>query len=227
MVTSTTTHPAFAKLFRELFQQHGHIYEYPMHEESRGYKWKLAVRLDNSFQFLILSAERTVEELSSDRSAFLSWLAGLIDADGTIYLANDQQHARISLTIANERLGVLESIARILGILGYHASGPYLAYKAGVTTPYGITYKNDLWRLFLQRSEEVQQLLRELPIRHSEKVAQKELACSMKQPTRWVDVEAKVRQLRRLVKHGTNEFRELAKKTYLERRNPVRETEPV
>jgi hypothetical protein len=54
MVTSTTTHPAFAKLFHELFQKYGHIYQYPMYEETKGeYKWKLAVRLDNSFQFLL------------------------------------------------------------------------------------------------------------------------------------------------------------------------------
>src|SRR6266550_2819802 len=52
-VSSTTTHPAFAKLFHELFERYGPVYQYPMYEAGKGYKWKLAVRLDNSFQFLL------------------------------------------------------------------------------------------------------------------------------------------------------------------------------
>lgn len=115
-----------------------------MYEERRGYRWKLAVRLDNSFQFLIEPAVKIVEGFSANRSTFMSWVAGLVDADGTLYLANDQRYARISFTIANENLEVLRSISRILGVLGYHTNGPYLAYSAGTTTPYGITYKNDL-----------------------------------------------------------------------------------
>ncbi len=47
MVTSSTTHPRLRQLFSQLFDRYGHVYQYPMLEEGKGYKWKLAVRLDN------------------------------------------------------------------------------------------------------------------------------------------------------------------------------------
>jgi hypothetical protein len=221
MVTSTTTHPKFAKLFRELFENYGHVYEYPMYEEE-GYKWKVAVRLDNSFQFLLRSAEETVKSLAANRRAFLSWLAGLVDADGSIYFTNNANYVRICLSIGITKPDLLKSILSIVTSLGYKANGPYLAYKAGVRTPLGIVYINDLWRIYFQRSEETQQLLRELPIRHSEKIAQKELAISLNQPTKWTDVEAKARGIRQQIEAETDQFVERAKQEYLKRKSDRR-----
>lgn len=101
MVTSTTTHPAFARLFRELSQRYGHVYEYQMYEEGRGYKWKVATRLDNSFQFMLSSSEEAIRTLGGKRRLFLSWLAGLVDADGSIYFTNNRNCLRITLAIGN------------------------------------------------------------------------------------------------------------------------------
>jgi hypothetical protein len=215
MVTSTTTHPAFATLFRELFESYGHVYEYPMYEEGKGYKWKVAIRLDNSFRFLLYSAEEAVKSLASNRRAFLSWLAGLVDADGSIYFTNNAGHVRITLAIGITKPELLKSIVSMIASLGYKADGPYLAYKAGARTPHGIVYVNDLWRIYFQRSEETQQLLRELPIRHPEKIVQKELAISLSQPTKWTEIEARVRDIRWQIEAETDQFVEHAKQEYL------------
>lgn len=104
MVTSTTTHPAFANLFRELFEKYGPVYQYPMQEKGKGYKWKLAVRLDNSFQFLLASGAIALSLVSRDRRAFMSWLAGLLDSDGSINLTHSNKHARILLVLHNTDL---------------------------------------------------------------------------------------------------------------------------
>jgi len=52
-VSSTTTHPAFVALFESLFQSYGPVYVYPINDGERGYKWKIAARLGNSFAFLL------------------------------------------------------------------------------------------------------------------------------------------------------------------------------
>jgi hypothetical protein len=218
MVTSTTTHPAFVELFRRLFQEHGHVYQYPMYDKDVGYKWKVAVRLDNSFRFLLTSAEATIESLAHDRQSVLSWFAGLVDADGSIYFTNHLEYVRINLAIGMTRPNLLKAIRTVLGTLGYKADGPYLVFEAGLRTPRGITYTNDLWRIYFQRSKETQQLLKELPLRHSEKVAYKELALSVSPPAKWTDIETSALRLRNEIDHKTERFIEEAKEKYLKRK---------
>jgi hypothetical protein len=213
-VTSTTTHPAFANPFQELFQRYGHVYQYPTYEEGKGYKWKLAARLDNSVQFLLTSPEEALLAFSNSRLLFLSWLAGLVDADGTIYLTNNNGTARICMSIGSIKPAVLESIGRILATFGYQANGPYLAYKAGERTPYRIEYINDLWRIYFQRSGEVQRLLTELPILHAEKITQKELALSLNQAAKWIDAEPRAHQIRQQIESEVSAFIEQAKQQH-------------
>ena len=54
-VSTTTTHPAFAELFSELFSPFGHVYNYLIGDELGRFKWKVAVRLERSFDFLMRS----------------------------------------------------------------------------------------------------------------------------------------------------------------------------
>jgi hypothetical protein len=101
-VTSSTTHPAFADLFHQLFDKYGHVYQYPMYDGGvRGYKWKLATRLDNSFQFLLMKSHDALQRYATERSEFLSWLAGLVDSDGHIRIGNNSGFTRICLEIGS------------------------------------------------------------------------------------------------------------------------------
>ncbi len=76
-VSTTTTHPAFSKLFQDLFSSYGHVYEYPIRDDLGRFKWKVAVRLDRSFDFLLPSdISDTVGKLADPQLRAL-WLAGL------------------------------------------------------------------------------------------------------------------------------------------------------
>jgi len=194
--------------------------------EDDDYKWKVAVRLDNSFQFLLSTAEETANLLADNRRVFLSWLAGLVDADGSLYFTHNADYVRISLAIGMTRPDLLRSIATVMESFGYNPSGPYLAFEAGLRTPRGIVYTKDLWRIYFQRSGETQQLLAELPLRHAEKITHKELAISLRLPMKWETIEAKVLRIGERIETDRNAFIELAKNKYLVRK-PRRTKAPV
>jgi len=214
MVTSTTTHPAFVALFRDLFQSYGHVYEYPMYEEGKGYKWKVATRLDNSFQFLLASAQDAVRDLQHNRRLFLSWVAGLLDADGHVNIGIDRKYVRVRLDFGSVDRPLLVSVKEVMKSYGYFATGPYLGYQAGFTTPRGITYRSDMWRLDIQRTHEAQRMLLELPIRHLEKTLRKELALSMKSQKNLDDASARLDEIRSTVRRQVAEYLEEARRKY-------------
>jgi len=98
---------------------------------------------------------------------------------------------------------------------GYEFDGPYLTAKKGQTTPKGITYRDDFWNIALQRSAEAQHLLKELPLRHSEKLERKELALSIQPTTKWNNVEPRLLELRSGVRASVAEFVRRAEVSYL------------
>jgi hypothetical protein len=218
MVTTSTTHPAFASLFHQLFDEFGHVYEYPMYEEEKGYKWRLAVRLDNSFQFLLTPADRAIERFSVFRALFLNWLAGIMDSEGNINLANSNGYARLILTIYNTDLRLLRSIKRALENFGYHPVGPYLQSPKGKITPgWNLKYTHDMWRLQLERNAETRSLLLELPLRHSERIRRKNLSLSINSRQTWKDVEGMVSSLRHMIRAQVTDFVKLAEEHYARR----------
>ncbi|MDA4113164.1 MAG: LAGLIDADG family homing endonuclease [Thaumarchaeota archaeon] len=201
MVTSSTTHPAFADLFHQLFNGYGPVYQYPMYDgEVRGYKWRLATRLDNSFQFLLTKSDEALQRYAADRTKFLSWLAGLVDSDGHIRISNSSGYTRIGLDIGSVNYCLLGSIRKALSIFGYHATGPYRGNSSGFTTPYGITYSRDMWHLYVQRTKEAQLLVMSLPNKHAEKIAQKEMAVSIRLPSKWTDNALKYQKIRETIR---------------------------
>jgi hypothetical protein len=213
MVTSTTTHPAFADLFHKLFQRYSHVYQYPMFEEGRGYKWKLAARLDNSFRFLLCTAIEAAELFAANRRLYISWLAGLIDSDGNIQSSQDRGYDRVRIIIYNSNLALLESIIAHSRSIGFEFTGPYLVQKAGTITQRGIRYTKDHWQIDLQQTKAAQNLLFELPIQHSEKIERKALAMNVGHEP-WNEIEAKLLVLRNGIKQGVVKFRTLAEESY-------------
>lgn len=216
MVTSTTTHPAFADLFHQLFQTYSHVYQYPMFEEGKGYKWKVAVRLDNSFKFLLKSALEAVEEFAPKRPLYLSWLAGLIDSDGNIYTSEDNGYPRVRVTIYNSDTLLVNAIIRESRKIGYEFDGPYLLKKKRTITPFGIRYKKDLWQIALQRTESAQTLLAELPLRHSEKTERKLLALRVGN-SEWNEIDMELARLKKKIKAGVVEFCKRGEECYVQK----------
>ena len=195
MVSSTTTHPAFADVFQVIFRRYSHVYQYPMFEEDKGYKWKLGVRLDNSFQFLLKTAMEAVQEFSTKRSTLLGWLAGMIDSDGSIYSSASRGYPRVRVSIYNSNVPLLELIIKESQKIGYKFDGPYLLKDKGTVTPFGIRYTKDLWYIGVQQTAAAQQLLGELPLRHWEKPERKKLALQVGHRS-WDEIEAELIKLK-------------------------------
>jgi hypothetical protein len=213
MVTSSTTHRAFADLFHQLFQRYAHVYQYPMFEEGKGYKWKLGVRLNNSFRFLLKTSVEAAQEFTKERSVYLCWLAGMIDSDGNIQTSASQGYPRVRLGIYNSNIPLLEAIIRESTKIQYSFDGPYLLKEKGTVTPFGIRYTKDLWHIDLQQTQRALQLLLELPVRHPEKIQRKALALQVGHRP-WNEIEVELLGLKKRIREDVARFRLEAEASY-------------
>jgi hypothetical protein len=217
MVSSTTTHPAFTSCFRLLFRDYGPVYEYPIFEVL-GYKWKVAARLDNSFTFLLPSQRKDYPTISTNHRSFLSWLAGIVDTDGSIVIERSGAYARITLLVSNQDQALLSHIKGELTNGGYHPTGPYLQAPRGKITPgWRIRYTKDQWQLSLQRADEVRSVVKLLPLRHEEKVMRKDLAMVIPPRARWDDWCSRVLTLRLAIKQKVHSYISRAQEEYKRR----------
>jgi len=218
MVSSTTTHPAFSSCFIGLFRDNGPIYLYPVCDAIAGYRWKVATRLDNSFSFMLPTQRKDYPTFLDRQSCFLSWLAGIVDSDGSIISEQSGAYVWLTLLIANQNLSLLQHIKRELANDGYFPTGPYLqASKGRVTSQRGIKYTKDLWNICLQRAEEVRRISALLPLRHEEKISRKELVLRIPPGARWEKYGPKILALRNSIKSEVRDFVSKAESEYKNR----------
>jgi len=175
-----TTHPGMAKLFRELFEPYGPIYEYPKRTPLTGFEWSLDCDLDSSFKFLANSRE-LLSDIFSSKDLFLSFLAGFFDAEGSVYYHKKAGIGAFEFSLANTDVEILEMIRGGLRELGL---SPNLREQRRILrrTIRGtnIISTKPIWRLELWRHEDVARILKQLPLRHPEKVAKAEIALSLR-----------------------------------------------
>src|SRR5438445_9221636 len=195
-----------------MFDGHGPVYQYPMYEEGKGYRWKVATRLDNSFRFLLTPRMEGLE-WASNSGRLLHWLAGFTDSDGSIQISRASNGVRMKLNLYNTNLDLLVRLKGQIERLGFFPSGPYVVMAKGRSTPYG-TYTKDLWNLPLQRKWETQKLLRNLPVRHRERRELKGIVESISRGATWDDVGPLVREARRKVEKEVEDFAKVAEKEY-------------
>jgi hypothetical protein len=121
-VTTSTTHPATAKLFFELFGGYGHVSCFPRFKEDTGtYEWNLSVYLDVSFSFLL--QDRVYFWKNSTRDELYSYLSGLLDADGSIVVTRDRAgKVTLFLDYYNSDIEFLNMIRSFLINEGYPCS---------------------------------------------------------------------------------------------------------
>ena len=219
MASSTTTHPAFVELFRNMFEKFGPVYVYPIRDTTGQYKWKVAARLDNSFEFLL--PDRSLQETMGrySEAEFLSWIAGLIDSDGTINMSNSGGYVKLTISIHNNDKRLLLDAFNWLSQHGYKPSGPYCTLTKGKRTAVRrIRYKKDMWRIMVQGMGNAQRLLGGLPLRHSEKIRRKTLALDVRPGMKWRDVRTEILSLRSKIRRETLGFIEMASVSYKKKR---------
>jgi hypothetical protein len=210
--STSTTHPAMADLFTQLFGRFGHVYRFPRFKnDTRTYEWNLEVVLDDSFGFLLWTVNEAWRWVA-DNKRVLGYIAGFLDAEGHIGISDAKGRVALIISFHNTDTDLLERIRFSLGGMGFTPLGPYLEKERGTVSPrYGIVRKKDYWRIALARFDECRTLLRDLPIRHSEKVARKELALGLGRDSRWGDVGPVMRRLRLQTIKSRDSFVDYAK----------------
>lgn len=106
------------KLFRELFEGYGRIWEGGPYDDG---SMHIEAFLDVSFDFL-LNARGKLDELPTDKDCFLAFLAGFIDAEGSFFVTKER--ARFSL--GNYDRDLLEKLKQRLEKLGIEPTQIYL-----------------------------------------------------------------------------------------------------
>ena len=216
-VSTSTTHPAMANLFRSLFEPYGHVYQDPRYKkDTKSYEWNLNTIVDSSFDFLFAPFSEVSDWLLSNSSLLRAYLAGLFDAEGSVSIHAARLLISLNATYYNTNLGLMQFVFNALSKLGFRPQRPYLDKKKGFRSPgYHIEMKKDYWRVVLGRFKECQDFLRDLPIRHQEKVAKKSLATGLLPGQRWSEVGPKVERIRDSIRSSRDAFVSEAEWRYL------------
>jgi len=159
-VKTSTTHPAMAELFCSLFTRYGPVYMYPRKAGLTGYEWSLQADLDSSFLFLLEKCEAIPQFVTKRRKTFLHYLAGLIDAEGSLTVRG----RRPEISIANTNYALLEGIRRLLS--KERVSARIFSKGRSRLGQGNLVFSADVWR-----HRDIISLLERVPIRHPEKKA--------------------------------------------------------
>ena len=216
-VSTSTTHPSMARLFRSLFEPFGHVYQDPRYKnDTKTYEWNLYAILDNSFDFMLSSFPAVANWLLSMTSITRAYLAGLFDAEGSVGIYPDKGHTSLNVIYYNTNLELMYFVHNAIARLGFRPLLPYLDKAKGFRSPgYRIEMKKDYYRVLLARFEECQAFLKSLPIRHDEKVTKRTLACAISFRQSWIDVRHQVEDIRASIKAGRDAFVLEAQRLYL------------
>jgi len=201
-VRVSTTHPAMAKLFQTLFAPYGFVHSYPRKANLTGFEWTLEADLDQSFEFLLEKA--SMQELQGFSSLeFKSFLAGLFDAEGTLYLHRKRFGKSFEFCINSGDEILLEFIRDRLYGADFH---PIIDSRIQDPERLGYHKEGRMLRLSLFRKTEVCRILQEVRLRHSEKLIKAVLitqeACLNQGPVgeetvrKWVDLTHSIKQER-------------------------------
>ena len=209
-VRVSTTHPAMADLFQTLFSAYGFVRSYPREANFTGFEWTLEADLDQSFEFLLRKA--SLHELQGFSSLeFKFFLAGLFDAEGTLSLHRKRFGKSFEFCINSVDAILLDFIRNRLHEAGYH---PIIDSRNQDPERFGYHKEGRMLRLSLFRRSEVCRILKEVQLRHPERLMKALLItlefCSNQAPVREETVQRWV-DLRRSIKQDRDEFVEEAR----------------
>jgi hypothetical protein len=143
-----------------LFVPYGPVRIYPRFNNKTGFEWQIEAELDSTFEFL-LSDKQIAPKSDAGKKIVLSYLAGLFDAEGSVWLRSKGRFAP-RLSFANKDLSMLDWIEQQLTRLGVHfrRSRPD---------------KNGVYATLVWRNADVMHLLGLMPFKHPEKKAKTRL----------------------------------------------------
>jgi hypothetical protein len=216
VVSTTTTHPSMLVLFTTCFEKYGHVSFSPAYNRKTGsYQWSVRVILDLSFSFLLKKPEKLPRWITKSCFAFRSFLAGFIDAEGSIGVTFPKSYHRPKspwpyISVSNGNLSLISEIRHLT--TRYHPR-LRLNHKAGTpTSRNGTIRRTDNWVLIFSRQSAVKELLVTLPIHHMEKVAKAAIVLNLIRGDEAKGLEARYARLKREISSGVEELTRLAAK---------------
>ena len=221
-VSTSTTHPAMANLFRSLFEPYGHVYQHPRYKkDTKTYEWNLSAILDGSFEFLFLELPQVKDWLCSNLSLMLAYLGGLLDAEGSVVTTrNKRGNVLLFAAWNNSDLDLLTWVRERLRDLGYPTSLCLNKRKGVRSKKYGIIHRRDYWQLSIFGNSRVQLFLRSISPRHDEKLRRIRIALSVTEGERFSEVSEELIKLRAEIKAGVEAFVRKAELQYLKTHPP-------
>ena len=195
-VSTTTTHPAMEELFRNAFQRYSHVRRLVGFEGLHSYyHCYLTTYLDQSFE-PVLARERGLPARVPQEAGnplLNEYLAGLVDAEGTVRLYNNHGRADAVLFITIMKYRLLNTLRRILG---------------------GNLYWHErAWRLVFYGKSAVH-LLEQMKLRHREKIS-KSAIVQWATGRSWSDVEKYWSGLVADIRSDVSEYKANARAEYV------------
>lgn len=146
VVRGSTTKPAQAKLFTELFHDYGGL---STAHAKRGTIEQYAF-LDRSFDFLVPKKDCIPKWIEECSRCFLSFFAGYADAEGS-YMFNSKK--RIGFEIQSYDKEIILHSWNLLSELGVWCPPPYISKPRGYKGSNGIKHNGDAWKLSISSKQ--------------------------------------------------------------------------
>ena len=222
-VSTSTTHPAMADLFRALFEPYGHVYQHPRYKkDTHTYEWNVSAILDDTFEFLFLKLPEVKDWISSNQGLTLAYLAGLLDAEGSVVTTRNKRGVILLLASWNNSdLDLLTWVRERLRCLNYPTSLCINKRKGVRSKKYGIIHRRDYWQLSIFGIAKVQEFLRGISPRHAEKLRRIRIALSIRKGQHYSEVSEALTRLRAEIKSDVKRFVLEAELQYLKTHTPT------
>ena len=196
-VSTTTTHPAMALLFRRLFERYGNVYQLAGFDHTfLYYRYYLATYLDPSFGTVLRKTGDLPEGVPRDIESPLlkEYLAAIVDAEGGIRLYDNGGRADSVLYITINKHALLTSLRGAIG---------------------GRLYSHErAWRLVLY-GKKANQILEQISPRHEEKIIKSALVREATGKP-WFQVEHEWDLVVANIHDNVAEFKERARTDYIQ-----------
>jgi hypothetical protein len=216
-VSTSTTHPAMVQLFRSLFEPYGHVYQFPRYKkDTKTYEWNVHTILDASFTFLLRTFSEVKDWVAASDSRVIAYLSGFLDAEGSILVTrNTRGGVVIFVDYFNENKAILEWIADRAHEMRLGTSIRMNKPIGRGTTGFRLNHNRDYWQMSVFSTYGIQDFLRQLRVRHPEKLARREVALGVREKMKYQDIYGTVQSLRMQIKSEVAKFVKLAEETYL------------
>ncbi len=170
LITNTTVNQ-FVELFQNTFSKYGHITI--RQNKKRIKEFGLSIDLDlKSFEFLI-KAKKDISFVNDlNKKEFLHFLAGFIDADGSIMIKRSDKFLQFVIRLYNTNKDLLQIIQHKLEDFGFKVHIHMFGRNGDIRYYDGklITYRSDYFAVEVSNRKDVFSLISQLPLRHESKV---------------------------------------------------------